>query len=244
MRRHLDGMAAGSRTHRDVLLGLTSGPVAENQRLAIAAEAAATGVTFAAVTFTQVAAALRQQCAEYEHDLAAIIEDYEGYLSEAGLLDERNRWLPVFACGQSISENARFGLYYESPSRPCKRNHRFIGIYDRMAVRYVGTVQAIAVVSHTDGVADFSVEAGQLTDGHRARIERAVAETRYYDLGDSPNRFYLVDGFVETMSAKTSPGGMRALRYLDLPAVARNYDARRTYTAAELATALRGTEWQ
>jgi hypothetical protein len=244
IRRHLKSIAHAAGSRGDVLIGLTKEQIAESDRKALAAEAALEGITFTAVTFSQIVEALRMQCADFERDLLAIVEDYESYLVEEELLEQRNQWLVVFPCGTSISENARFGLYYEPPSRPCKRNYRFIGVYNRKTVSFVGTVEAIAVASFTDGATVFTEEAGQLTEDHRKRITAAVEETPYYDLKDNPHRFYLVDSFIPTDAKKTSPGGIWGLRYLDLAKIVPAYNPRKDYTSLDLAEALKKATWE
>jgi hypothetical protein len=247
IRRHLKSIAQkGGAGHADgaILIGLTREPIADSQRKSLAAEAAAEGVAFTAVTFTQVTEALRAQCADFERELLSIVDDYENYLAVEGLLEARNQWLVVFPCGTSIAENARFGLYYEPPSRPCKRNYRFIGVYNMKTVAYVGAVEAIAVATSDNGKVSFSEEAGHLTANHRERITHAIEETRYYDLKANPHRFYLVDSFAPTDSRKTSPQGIWGLRYLDLSKIVKGYNPRQEYTTAQLAAALKGTTWQ
>jgi len=248
IRRHLKSIAQHSggtgRSDGTVLIGLTKEPIAESDRKSLGAEAALQGITFAAVTFSQIVEALKAQCADFERELLSIVEDYDSYLAEEGLLEERNQWLVVFPCGTSIADNARFGLYYEPPSRPCKRNYRFIGVYNRKTVAYVGTVEAIAVASWSDGVVSFTEEAGPLTDNHRKRIASAVEETHYYDLKGDPVRFYLVDSFIPTDAKKTSPGGIMGLRYLDLSKILPAYNPRKDYTSEELAAALREATWE
>ena len=196
------------------------------------------------MTFTQITEALRAQCADFERELLSIVEDYESYLAEEGLLEVRNQWLVVFPCGTSIAENARFALYYEPSSRPSKRNYRFIGVYNMKTVAYVGAVEAIAVTTFQDGKILFTEEAGLLTDKHRERITHAIDETNYYDLKASSNRFYLVYLFAPTDSKKTSPQGIWGLRYLDLSKIVKSYNPRRDYTTEQLAAALKGTTWQ
>jgi hypothetical protein len=156
------------RVEGSILIGLTKEPIADADRLALTTEAAKQGITFAATTFSQIVEALRTQCAEFEQELLSIVEDYESYLSEQGLLEARNRWLVVFPCGVSIAENKRFGLYYEPPSRPCKRNYRFIGVYNQKAVAYIGRVEAIAVASWSNMRASAKL-------GHSAPRERRSA---------------------------------------------------------------------
>ena len=247
IRRHFQSIAqhriGTGRSEGTILIGLTKEPIAEADRKLLAAEAAVKGITFAAVTFSQIVDALKEQCADYERELFAIIEDYESYLAEEGLLEERNQWLVVFACGTSITENAEFGLYYEGQSRPCKRNYRFIGVYDRKTIKYVGTVEAITVASWNDGAVSFTEEAGRLTGDHRKRVTSVIEETAYYNLKQG-HRFYLVDKFVPTDAKKISPGGLMSIRYLDLSKILPSYNPRRDYTSGELAAALKDATWE
>jgi hypothetical protein len=249
IRRHIEDIgqsfAGSSRiSHGDVLIGLTKEPIAEGDRKSLTAEASSHGINFATVTFSQIVEELRALCAPFEDQLLDIVEDYESYLGEARLLEERNQMLVVFPCRLSLTENKRFSLYYEASSRPCKRNYRFIGAYDNMAIVLVGRVEAIAVVSYTDGTVSFTEEAGTLTDAHRKRITDAVDATPYYPLKDESNRFYLVDSFVRTDARKTSPRGMMGMRYLDLTQIVPKYNPRKNYTSEELAVALTGATWQ
>lgn len=241
IRRHLADIARAAGSRGDILVGLTKESIAEPDRDALRGEASALGVAFEAVTFSQVVEALRAQCADFERELLAIVDDYESYCSAEGLLEERDHRLAVFPCGVSVAENARFGLYYEPVSRPSKRN-RFIGAYTRKTVAYVGTVEAVAVTSYQSGA--FVEEAGRLTDAHRERIREAIEGTAYYDLTQGSYRFYLVDEFVRTDARKTSPGGIMGMRYLDLSKMVPAYDPRRSYTTEELAAALGGTTWE
>lgn len=246
IKRHFETITPENATagSGDYLIALTKDPIAEDERKALAAEGATKHITFTSVTFSQIVEALRAQCAEFEPDLLAIVEDYEGYLADQGLLESRNQWLVVFPCGTSITENAKFGLYYEPPSRPSKRNYRFIGVYNLKAVAYVGMVEAIAIVSHVQGACVFTTEAGTLTDAHKERIRNVIETTSYYDLTDDALRYYIVDKFVVTNARKTSPGGIMGLRYLDLSAMIPTYQARKDYTSAELAEALKDATWE
>jgi hypothetical protein len=248
IRRHFKSIvkreAGTSRVEGAILIGLTKEAIADSDRKALAADAASQGMTFAAVTFSQIVEALRAQCAEFEQELLSIVEDYESYLSDERLLEARNRWLVVFPCGTSILENERFGLYYEPPSRPCKRSYRFIGVYDRKTVAFVGTVEAISVASWADGVITFTEEAGCLTDSHRKRIMSAIENTPYYDLKENPHRFYLVDRFIPTNAKKTSPGGIWGMRYLDMSKIVTAYNPRKEYATEELAAALKDATWE
>ena len=247
IRRHIETIVdievGTSRSGGIFLIGLTKEPIADRDRKQLAALAASKGITFAAVTFSQIIEELRANCAVFEQELRSIVDDYEAYLNDERLLEGRNRWLPIFPCGVSIAENERFGLYYQSPARPCLHNFRFIGAYDQKAVALVGEVEAITVVSWADGKPSFSTEAGKLTEGHRARIRLAVEQTSYYNLKD-PNRFYLVDSFLRTNAKKTSSGGIWGMRYLDLARIIPDYNQRKNYSTAEMAEMLARATWE
>ena len=101
------------------------------------------------------------------------------YLAEEGLLEERNQWLVVIPVRHiNCRECAFSGSNYEPSSRPCKRNYRFIGVYNRKTVAYVGTVEAIAVTSFQDDAISFTEEAGELTDDRRGPIATVDPGTR------------------------------------------------------------------
>ncbi|MCC6965296.1 MAG: hypothetical protein IT391_03295 [Nitrospira sp.] len=243
--RHIKSIATEGRSAGDdFLIGLTKEPISLNDTSELRKEAAAYGIKFAAATFSQITEAFKAQCAEFERELLEIVEDYEEYLSEERLLEESNRWLVVFPCGTSLTENIRFNLYYEPASRPCKRNYRFIGIYAQKTVAYVGMVEAIAVTSFEGGTFALTSEVGVVTNEHRARITNVIEETRYYDLKSDLRRFYLVDRFVETDLRKSTTGGLWGLRYLDLSTIVPNFRPDKNYATEELARLLKGREFQ
>jgi len=247
IRRHIESIERQRKGSNSgglfVLLGLTKDPIADSIKNQLATEAKQKNILFAATTFSQVAEEFRRQCDDFERELQSIVEDYEEFLESETLLEVGSRWLVVFPCGVSIAENKRFDLYYEPPSRPCKHSYRFIGVYDRKSVRYVGAVEAIATVSFSKGKASYSVESGSLTDVHKKRINDAIEQTSYYDL-KADTRFYLVDSFVPTDAQKISAGGIWGMRYLDLTKMIKDYDFRKKYTTAEMAKMLESATWE
>lgn len=67
IRRHFQSIAqhtvGASRGHGNILIGLTKEPIAESDRKALVADAALQGITFSAVTFSQIVEALiRRLC--------------------------------------------------------------------------------------------------------------------------------------------------------------------------------------
>jgi len=245
IRRHLDGIAAGTSTSRnDILIGLTRDQISATERAALTAEATSKGIIFAAVTFSQIVENLRAGCESYERELSDIVDDYEAYLSSQGLLEQRDQYLVVFPCGTSIKENVQFNLYYEPAARPSKRNYRFIGLYAQKTVSYIGEIEAIGCTTYEGDAVTFDDELGTLTKAHEDRIKEAIEGTPYYDLKDQPHRFYLVKKFLDTQVKKTSPGGIMGLRYLEIAKLSNDYKPRKRYDAAELAALLNGATWE
>ncbi|MFO0159261.1 MAG: PD-(D/E)XK nuclease family protein [Alphaproteobacteria bacterium] len=244
IKRHLETIF--DRTEKDsrkFLIALTKEPISEPARKRASVAAHEKGVNFAAITFSRLLEGLEAQCASYERDLRAILDDYRSYLSEEGLLDERNRWLVAFPCGTSFEENIRFGIYYESASKASKAAYPLIGIYRQKAVSHVGRVEAVAIVGIENKKYSFDVESGNLTGDHKKRIQNTFEQTLYYDLESEPRRFYLVDKFVATDFRKVSPNGLQGFRYLDLAKQVQGYDSKRNYSSEELASAIKGSTW-
>ena len=242
--RHIDTIAedhADGQT--DILIGLTKEPVAPNVFDVLKSLAKRSTILFATVTFSQIMDVLREECAKYEHDLLVIVEDFEQYLSEENLLEERNQLLPIFPCGTSYSENEKFSLYYEPANRPCKRNYRIIGIYARKCVSLIGEVEEIVTGSFDGGQYVFETELGKVTNEHKARVKEVIEKTEYYDLDAIPHRYYLVYRFLNSDIRKVLSGGIRGFRYLDLRELLPDFDQQRDYPLDELAELLKGSQF-
>jgi hypothetical protein len=241
--RHLQGIGSKRPSGRVVLLGLTKNHVGDTAASRFKEMALGHKVLFAAVTFSDIALALKAQCEPYEADLLAVLDDFERYLDEADLAEDRNRWLPILPCGVSLAQNVKFGLYYEPPSRPLKTND-FIGIYARKAVRYVGRVVAVVVCSWKGDELISQPEVGEVRQEYLIRIRQMADETPYYALKEETERFYVTEGFVETEVEKTTPGGIMGPRYLDLIATTEGrFNTKASYTTEAMAELLKGTKF-
>ena len=244
--RHIESIVEKQHdAYDDTLLCLTKEPIAVEKRDSWSKEIREAGFFFAATTFSQVVDALREECAPHETDLADMVRDFEDYLATEGLLDERHRWLPIFPCGSSLADNVRFGIYHEPAVRPCKRNNRFIGVYANKCVSYVGEVDAIVTVPHHHNQPSYTPEEyGTLTSSHKLEIEGVITDTEYYELKKTDTRFYLVDKFWPTDLRKSSHGGIRGMRYLDLTRILPACDELKTIGTEALAEKLRGCTFE
>lgn len=244
LRRHIQSIGLEPISARtDILIGLSKERILDSEVDLYKKQAKEKGVIFAATTFTSLVSALRVECASHETELCSMIDDYEEYLADEGLLEERNKFIAVFPCGVSIAENERYRLYYEPADRACKR-YNFIGIYSKKRIAFVGSVEAIAIASSVDGETSLEKEYGEITSDHESRVLETIKTTEYYDLRKEPVRFYLVDRFSPTEFVKVSPGGMLGHRNLDLCSIIPGFDPGRTYSTDELAELVRNRSFE
>lgn len=238
--RHVASITSGPENigGETFLIGLTRSPIAEADRQALTDHAKERRVQFRAVTFSQIADALRAACADYEPGLIAIVEDYRSFLEGENLLDDRGRWMAVFPCGTSYPDNERLRLYYDGAERPSKDSCRFIGIYTRKTISLIGEPSAILICAYDNGsIRVEETERGQATPEMLGRIKQAFEETDYYDLRPATMRFYLVDRWSPTALRKSTPGGIMGPRYIDLPRYLPGQDLSRV-SADQVAEAL------
>jgi hypothetical protein len=100
---------------------------------------------------------------------------------------------------------------------------------------------AVANAPYLDGEIACEEVQGTLTEDQKSRIQAAIETIIYHDLRSHPHRFYLVAQFVETSLAKSSPGGMRGHRYLDLAGTTDGeFNPQSSLTTREVAEMLRG----
>lgn len=241
--RHLRTIEAARGEGRPYLLGLTrtSLPEAEQVRFRARAAAAAVPVSFGCTTFGELADIIRSEF-EVNETIGDLVDDYQAFLTSCGLIDDRDRWLPIFPCGLSYSENERYALYYDPPARPLKTS-RFLGVYARKRVSLVGEVETVAHFQYTPTGAEMLVhELGTaVTEAQRARVQAMMEATTVYDLKRDPLRVYLMGPMAATDLAKSTPGGIMGLRYLDLQALLGvGEDLRALSNAQALADRLRG----
>lgn len=231
-------------TSNRFLFGITKEQVAEKDRNALREMANQGGVVLICMTFTQIAEALKEMCPAYGREITEIVEDFAAYLSEEGLVEEYNQWLPVFPCGMSIRENVAYSIYYEPASRPTKVHYPFIGLYTQKRIAYVGEVKAVLVVEWNDGQEVWSAEKGEESEENKLLVREIIKATPYYDLDGADMRYYLVESFLEAGAKKTSRGGIPRMRYLHLPGLIRGYQPPFDRGAEQLAEALRAAIWE
>ncbi|WP_313613150.1 hypothetical protein [Agrobacterium sp.] len=227
-----------------LLIGLTREPSPEALNAKLIAKAADKKIIYRGLTYSRIINDLRQTCERHDESLHRILDDYQDFLANEGLLDNRDHRMVVFLCGMSLTENLKFGLYYEPPSRSCRSSAGFLGIYKNKKVHAIGRLQTIAVFSFNNGQVDVvENEFGTTSQEQIDRVREVVKETSYYALGQDDLRVYFVEKFVPTLITKTSPGGMMGTRYLNLDELSPKLLSPSTQTTDEIAARLHGTNF-
>jgi hypothetical protein len=199
------------------LVGLSTEPMGQVERQALAEAAKERGVVFASTTFAALVAALDAVCAPHEVALRAILDDFTAVLASENLLFQSEDWMLVMPCGVSLSENKRFGIYYEGLDRPKRSPCAFLAAYNEKAVRLVGRITAILACEYADGaVRLIEAERGTQTDEALSRIASIIEATTYYDLKTTAQRYYVVDEFAPTTLLKRDKGPIRGAQYLQI----------------------------
>lgn len=157
----------------------------------------------------------------YKVELDELLEDYESFLSELGLIDDEHLRMHVVPVGQTYELNLAQNLYYNQ-TRFNYSAHKYIGLYFAKEIRFVGEPKIVFIPRRgEDGVLKYTFIKGQqlFTDERRAEFERFlkefVDEEGYGD--DGGIRYHLVDKWEPTSFLKKTSGGIMGPRHCFLP---------------------------
>jgi hypothetical protein len=94
-------------------------------------------ISVASITFDGLIRSIREVIDDRDFEMNDILEDFEAYASEEGLLPTKEFTLRTVPAGISYKENLELNLYYERADRGF-RSHAYFGIYTAKAIRYIG----------------------------------------------------------------------------------------------------------
>lgn len=198
-------------------------------------------------SFEEIVRKTRGCLSNHDEEMHALVDDYESFCSESGLLPEDKYLVFVPPCGQSFEDNYSLRLYY-CPASWSRRKARYIGIYRDKSVRAIGEITKIVSCDANQEQQEVTLRewvkgSGELTQDEKQRILVACknAPGRGWDVSTG-HKFYLCDELVETDFKKQSSGGIPGHRYLDLRDFLRTDFSHATTT--DLASALRHSKWQ
>jgi hypothetical protein len=169
----------------------------------------------APVTFGELVASFRAALSDRDYEMQEMADDFEDFCSEEGLLADEKYRLRVMTAGWSFEQNVKYGVYFDESQRGF-RTHSFLGLYKEKAVRAIGKVQKAVCANLRDDA--LQAEGGALSKDETDRIKGIIMETAEQHGKDiaTGHRFFLVDGFQETLFEKISKFPIQRCKFFDL----------------------------
>lgn len=160
-----------------------------------------------------------------EFDLVDLINEYEKYLQNEGLIDDIEGRMRMVLAGHSIEVNKKLNIYFHPAE---KRGYRYnpveyIGLYNNKAIRAIGKVKHVVISRPTDDGFYFNpiYPPGTFLDGEEEKgieekIQKSAEMTGWDIITKEPYYIYIVESFEDTEFKKVSPGGAMGVRYFNL----------------------------
>jgi len=172
-------------------------------------------------------------------EIEDLLNDYEGFISDASLLDDTDYRMHVPAVTNSESDNLKYKLYYNR-TYTNETPHRFIGLYKNKAIRYIGETKCIVIAQiNSHGLVNYNVLKGTLTLELQERLERFFLEQGWGN--KSEVKFHLFDELHQTYFAKKSSYGIMGPRHFILKQHIEKFP--KSFDSKWLATELDGKGW-
>lgn len=192
-------------------------------------------------TFADVVDKCRDVIPEHERVMAEMLEDYQDFCDEEGLLSKSDADLLVVGCSQSLPDNLDLRLYYDP-----KRSHRpakYIGFYKDKAVQAIGTMEKVVRVDRgKDGLK--VLDGGVLTAEQQVRIESAMNRAPEHGWDITHGCYFFLAGHVEkTLFRKQTKYPLWNRRYFDLREILGVGTKKKLPDLASIAKELREKAW-
>jgi hypothetical protein len=192
-------------------------------------------IYFAAVTFEEFVDALPKE--KVSKNLSDTLDDFEGYLDEAGLLPRWKHRLDVVNCSGRPNEITTENVYI-CPAKSGAYNHsraRFFGMYRWKTVSRVALIEAVVDLA---GDGSGKLRWRNVETSAEDLLGRAEEKRERLRPGAEPVRVFLLGELHETDFRKPTKGGMQtSKRYFDVERL-------EPTDAADLAAKLRGKTWK
>ncbi len=175
------------------------------------------GVLHVCTTFGRIIGSYEGALPDHDYEMRELLEDYKDFCAAEGLLPREEYRMRAVPCGKTIEDNRDHRVYYQPVGRPY-RPHKYLGIYKRKRVQYVGEIEAVVDADRAEDGSWTARDGSLLPPAQSERIENAATraeEGHGWDV-TTGHRFFLVESFHPTEFRKESPGGMLNHRYFDL----------------------------
>lgn len=164
---------------------------------------------------------IEQTRTRFKIELDELVDEYEGFLAELGLIDDEHLRMHVVPVGQTFGQNLKEKLYYNQ-TRFNYSAHKFIGLYYWKEIRHIGEPKIVFIPRRQeDGTLKYQFLKGKdlFTAERKATFEtflnEFVEDEGYGD--DGGLRYHLVDEWYPTHFFKKSSGGIMGPRHCYLP---------------------------
>ena len=197
-------------------------------------------IIFRHYTFESLCEDIKGIVPDYELQLKPIIEDYELFCNDTGLLPDRRKWMRIVHCGQTIELNEKYSLYYQPSTRGYSK-HQYVGIYNQKAVRFIGKTATVIDCSYVNNQLQKNYVDGDVSNQFDDKIIGMInesMETLGWDIATGL-RFFCFDNVYQTFYEKTSPYGIYGARFHDVS----EYTSENS-SAAYLAKVLESKTWE
>ena len=122
-----------------ILLSPSLGALSTSQLALVRESAKPRNIQVLHTSFEDVLEKARRCLSEHDEEMIALVDDYEAFCSDLGLLPRDEYRLFVPPCGESFADNEHFRLYY-CPATRSHRKAKYLGIYAGKQVRAVGRI--------------------------------------------------------------------------------------------------------
>lgn len=202
-------------------------------------------IVFVPTTFKDICRAFNEVLSQFDWEMIVLIEDYEAFCYESGLIDNADTKMRVVLAGTTFQQNLQYNIYY-APSDRGYQNHLYLGLYKEKAVRSVGKLISSADIRYdpkSDRIEIIETQLGKVTESQLADIKKVIREAKDdfgYDLTEG-HRFFFVEKFYETEYLKPTKGALMGQKYFDLADI-KGYST--DMDAEKVANLIREKEWQ
>ena len=196
------------------------------------------------VTFGELIKYMRDYIDDRDRAMVDIVDDFEKYCFDDGLIPNSHKILRAVASGTSINSNMELNLIHDLEYRHFS-NHGYIGLYNDKKIKAIGKLYKTIVTEMVDGKLIYRVEDGDelVTPEEKERINAAIVrgEDYGYELEKESIRYYMVEKFYPTNYVKTSKYGIFKDKLFNLEEVLQISELPST---EEIAKLLDGRSWE
>lgn len=119
--------------YRKIFLWINKEPIDEHyrnqiiQELNTIYESKGIKIEFASTTFKEICRCFNETLDDYDVEMKELLQDYEAFNSETGLINNANTKMRVILSGTSFDQNMKNNLYYAPKDRGYQQ-HKYLGL--------------------------------------------------------------------------------------------------------------------